>query len=344
MNAVLTEKQPDKASEKIVLSIVIPIYNERPVLPMLYARVRKVLEPLHISYELVLVDDGSKDGSGQYLVDLAVAAPSVKAVRLSRNFGKEAALTAGLAHAGGDAVIILDADLQDPPELIPEMLEAWRAGADVVCMRRRTREGETQFKVLSAHFFYRLLNRISDVDIPADTGDFRLMSRQAVDAINQLNERNRYMKGLFAWVGLPTHVIEYDRAPRMAGTSKWDVLGLVKLAFEGITSFSVAPLRLSMVAGLLTALAGILFGLWIIAKTLVLGDPVQGYPSMISIMTFLGGVQLISIGLLGEYVGKTYFEAKQRPVYLIRDIIHNRVSTRPSTTKISQEQVHVASS
>src|SRR5690606_7987707 len=175
-----------------------------------------------------------------------------------------------------------------------------RAGADVVCMRRRSRAGETVFKKLSARLFYRLLNRISDVDIPADTGDFRLMSRQAVDAINQLPERNRYMKGLFAWVGLPTHVMEYDRAPRAAGATKWDFLGLLTLAFEGITSFSVAPLRVAMVVGVLTALAGILFGVWIVAKTLILGDPVQGYPSMISVMTFLGGVQLISIGLLGE--------------------------------------------
>ncbi len=324
-----------------VLSIVIPVYNERPVLPMLYERLRHVLDPLRIAYELVMIDDGSRDGSGQYLVDLAATTPSLKVVRLSRNFGKEAALTAGLAQTDGDAVIILDADLQDPPELIPAMLEQWRAGADVVCMRRRTRAGETPFKKLSAHLFYRLLNRISDVDIPEDTGDFRLMSRQAVDAINQLPERNRYMKGLFAWVGLPTYVMEYDRAPRAAGTTKWDFLGLMTLAFEGITSFSVAPLRLAMVAGALTALAGILFGIWIVAKTLVLGDPVQGYPSMISVMTFLGGVQLISIGLLGEYVGKTYFEAKQRPIYLIRDVVHNRMARHDSS--IEKGKFHVAS-
>ncbi|HEY9279594.1 MAG TPA: glycosyltransferase family 2 protein [Eoetvoesiella sp.] len=327
-------------AEPVVLSVVIPVYNERPVLPILYERLRRVLDPLRLPYELVMVDDGSRDGSGQYLVDLAATVPVIKAVRLSRNFGKEAALTAGLAQADGDAVIVLDADLQDPPELIPKMLEAWRAGADVVCMRRRSRAGETPFKKLSAHLFYRLLNRISDVNIPEDTGDFRLMSRQTVNALNQLPERNRYMKGLFAWVGLPTHVIEYDRAARAAGSTKWDLLGLLTLAFEGITSFSVAPLRVAMVAGLLTALAGICFGMWIVAKTLVLGDPVQGYPSMIAVMTFLGGVQLISIGLLGEYVGKTYFEAKQRPVYLIRDVVQNRAARRPSSTEKSK--VHVA--
>ncbi len=351
MNAVtdswLAERQEAPTP---ILSIVIPIYNERPVLPLLYSRLRAALDPLDISYELVLVDDGSRDGSADYLAGLATEASAIKVVRLSRNFGKEAALTAGLAHAGGDAVIVLDADLQDPPELIAQMLQAWRAGADVVCMRRRSRAGESWLKRSSAHLFYRLLNRISDVEIPEDTGDFRLISRRAVDALGQLGERQRYMKGLFAWIGLPTQVIEYDRAPRAAGTSKWDYLALMGLAFEGITSFSVAPLRLTMGAGLLTALAGILFGLWIVAKTLLLGDPVQGYPSLISVMTFLGGVQLISIGLLGEYVGKTYFEAKQRPVYLIRDVLRqgpraqqDNPAQAPNATAHTKVKRHAAS-
>src|SRR5690606_38633581 len=189
---------------------------------------------------------------------------NITAVLLSRNFGKEAALTAGIQHAMGDAVVILDADLQDPPELIPDMLKAWKDGADVVCMRRRSRGGETWFKRFSAHHFYRLLNAISDVDIPPDTGDFRLLSRKAVYALKQLNERKRYMKGLFAWIGLPTTFIEYDRKPREAGVTKWDYLSLFNLAFQGITSFSTTPLRLTMAGGLLTALSGILFTLWII--------------------------------------------------------------------------------
>ncbi len=331
MNVLSDPWPPESEARGITLSVVIPVYNERPVLPMLYERLRAVLDPLHIRYELVLVDDGSRDGSGDYLVGLATEVPFIKAIRLSRNFGKEAALTAGLAQTAGAAVIILDADLQDPPELIPQMLQAWRDGADVVCMRRRSRAGETWFKRTSAHVFYRLLNSISDVDIPEDTGDFRLISRQAVEALDQLGERKRYMKGLFAWIGLPTKVITYDRDARVAGISKWDYLGLMGLAFEGITSFSVAPLRLAMGAGLLTALTGMLFGLWIVAKTLMLGEPVQGYTSLISIMTFLGGVQLISIGLLGEYVGKTYFEAKQRPVYLIRDVVQTRRPARLNT-------------
>lgn len=304
-----------------LISVVVPVHNELQVLPMLFERLTGVLATLAMPYEIVLVDDGSRDGSGQYIAQKALNASYIRAVRLTRNFGKEAALTAGLHHARGDAVIVMDADLQDPPELIPAMVHAWREGADVVAMKRRSRQGDSWFKKLSAHLFYRVLSRISDVSIPEDTGDFRLMSRQAVQALAALPERNRYMKGLFAWIGLPTTVIEYDRAPRAAGTSQWDYLALCKLAFEGITSFSIAPLRIAMGLGVLTALAGCFFGFWIIAKTLVLGDSVPGYPSMVAIMTFLGGVQLISIGLLGEYVGKTYFEAKQRPLYLVRDIV-----------------------
>ena len=311
-------RQADAA--KPLVSLVVPVYNERAVLPVLYQRLVNVLSVLPIRYEIVLVDDGSTDGSGQVMVDLAQNVPEVRAIRLSRNFGKEAALTAGIEHAQGDAVIVIDADLQDPPELIPDMLAAWEQGVDVVAMRRRSRAGETALKRWSAHFFYRLLNRISAVDIPHDTGDFRLMSRKAVQALLRLPERNRYMKGLFAWIGLPTMVIEYDRAPRAAGHSQWDYLSLFRLAFEGITSFSVAPLRLAMLLGGLIAFGGVLFGLWIFLKTLVLGEVVQGYPSMIALMTILGGTQLLSIGLLGEYVGKIYFEAKQRPVYLVRDV------------------------
>nr|WP_255772798.1 glycosyltransferase family 2 protein [Paracandidimonas lactea] len=303
------------------MSVVIPLYNEHEVIVQMHERLTAVLVNLGIPYELVLVDDGSRDGTPHAMSELAQEDPAVTAVFLSRNFGKEAALTAGLEHAAGDAVIIMDADLQDPPELIPKMLQAWKEGADVVCMRRRSRAGETWLKRLSAHHFYRVLNAISDVDIPPDTGDFRLLSRKAVYAINQLNERNRYMKGLFAWIGLPTTVIEYDRMPRAAGVTKWDYMGLLNLAFQGITSFSIAPLRLAMAAGLVTALFGILFTLWIVVKALVLGDPVQGYPSLISMITILGGAQLLSIGLLGEYIGKTYYEAKQRPVYLVRDVV-----------------------
>ena len=255
--------------------------------------------------------------------------PGLQLVRLSRNFGKEAAMTAGLEHATGAAVILLDADLQDPPELIPDMVRAWREGADVVGMRRRSRAGEGWFKRASAYAYYRLLSRLSRAAIPPDTGDFRLMSRRAVDALLRLPERCRYMKGLYAWVGMPTRVIDYDRAPRAAGATKWNVFALLRLALEGITSFSIAPLRWATVAGVTAALLGALFGIVIIFKTLIHGDDVQGYPSLMAMITFLSGIQLITIGLLGEYMGKTYMESKQRPVYLVRDVQHSAVAALP---------------
>ncbi|WP_397474994.1 glycosyltransferase family 2 protein [Pusillimonas sp.] len=308
------------------LSVVIPLYNEQEVVTLMYERLTVVLTGLQVAYELVLVDDGSRDDTPAMMRRLAEDDAAVTAVLLSRNFGKEAALTAGLAHAVGAAVVIMDADLQDPPELIPKMVQAWKQGADVVCMRRSSRAGETWFKRYSAHHFYRMLNAVSDVEIPPDTGDFRLLSRKAIHALQQLNERNRYMKGLFAWIGLPTTVIEYDRMPRVAGTTKWNYVRLFSLAFQGITSFSTAPLRLVIAGGLLTAFLGIVFALWIVAKALFFGEPVQGYPSLISMITFLGGAQLLSIGLLGEYIGKTYYETKQRPVYLVHDVVKRGIT------------------
>lgn len=343
MNGVSASRRPDpRLLGYVALSIVVPIYNERAVLPLLYARLRSVLDPLQTSYELVLVDDGSSDGSGDYLLELAASNAVVKAVRLSRNFGKEAALTAGLDQACGDAVIIVDSDLQDPPELIVQMLAAFHEGSDIVCMRRRSRVGDTWTKRLSAHLFYRLLNRISQVKIPEDTGDFRLMSRRAVNALQLLPERNRYMKGLFAWVGLPTHVIEYDRQARAGGKTKWSVLGLIGLAFEGITSFSVAPLRWATGLGLLAALLGTSFGLWIVVNALMFGNTVGGYPSLVAVITFMGGIQLLSIGVVGEYVGKTYLEAKQRPLYVLRDVVQSRGAVL--TASPAEQEVHAVSS
>lgn len=326
------------------LSVVVPVYNEKDVLPLFFTRLQAVLRDLDdMEHEILFVDDGSHDGSADYLTRLAITEPCVKVIWLSRNFGKEAAVSAGLHNASGDAVVLLDADLQDPPELIPAMLSAWREGVDVVCMRRRSRAGETWFKRASASLFYRLLNRISAFDIPHDTGDFRLMSRRAVAALNQLPERNRYMKGLFAWIGMPTRVLMYDREPRAAGNTKWKVLGLLGLAFEGITSFSTAPLRWATLIGVLAALWGTLFGLWIVTKALLLGDPVPGYPSLIAVVTFLGGIQLLTVGVLGEYVGKTYFEVKQRPLYLIRDITvgSSTVSSDVSSLQARDSHCHV---
>lgn len=306
------------------LSIIVPVYNEQDVLPVFVPRLMAVLTTLSLSFEVLFVDDGSKDASVSYLIEQSSRFPTLRVACLSRNFGKEAALTAGIDLARGAAAIIIDADLQDPPDEIPRMVAAWREGADVVCMRRSDRPGETHLKKWSARLFYRLLNRISRFEIPEDTGDFRLMSRRALDALKQLPERQRYMKGLFAWVGFPTTVLLYAREARAAGRTKWNYFALLGLALEGITSFSIVPLRWATGLGGMAALAGTLFGAIIVIKTLMYGDPVHGYPSLMAMLTFMGGVQLLSIGLLGEYVGKTYFETKQRPVYLIRDVIESR--------------------
>ncbi|MFC4259721.1 glycosyltransferase family 2 protein [Marinobacter lacisalsi] len=304
-----------------LLSIVIPVFNEREVLPECLARLQQVIRQLGMAVEIVFVDDGSCDGTGEYLIDAASHHQPVRLVRLSRNFGKEAALSAGLSYARGDAVVVMDADLQDPPELIPDMVSKWQQGADVVLMQRRTRQGEGWLKRSTAYGFYWLLQKLSRSPIPVNTGDFRLMSRRVVDALMELPERNRFMKGLFAWVGMPSVVIEYDRPERAAGDTKWNYPGLVRLAWEGITSFSTAPLRLATIVGLAAATIGGAYGLWIVAKTLVLGTSTPGFPSLIAVVTFLGGCQLLGIGIVGEYVGKTYLESKQRPLYLVRDVI-----------------------
>lgn len=305
------------------ISVVIPFLNEQDALPICHAKVKEILGRLALPYEIVFVDDGSTDDSVVLLAALMQRDPCVRIVRLSRNFGKEAAMSAGLTHARGEAVIMLDADLQDPPELIPDMVKAWQDGFDVVSMRRRKREGEGTAKRLSAYAFYRILSRMSRSRIPADTGDFRLMSRRTVEALLQLPERCRYMKGLYSWIGFPTKVIDYDRAPRIAGKTKWNYFALFGLALEGITSFSTAPLRWATGIGAVVALAGGLFGLWIIFKTLVFGHDVPGYPSLMAMITLLSGIQLVTIGLLGEYVGKGYLETKQRPIFVVRDVLES---------------------
>lgn len=342
---LFTESYGKKLEQNVELSIVIPMFNELEVLPLCLQRLEKVVKKLNMTTELVFVDDGSTDGSAEYLAEQTFSNVVIRIIKLSRNFGKEAALTAGLDHVSGDAVIILDADLQDPPELIPEMIEQWRSGVDVVLMQRRSRAGESWLKRSSAHFFYRILQRTSNVTIPADTGDFRLMSQRAVEALRQLPERNRFMKGLFAWVGMPTKVLTYDREPRAAGSTKWGYLGLIQLAMEGITSFSISPLRWVMLFGLLAAFGGVSFGIIIIIKAIFFGDIVHGYPSMISVITFLGGVQLLSIGIIGEYVGKTYLESKQRPNYLISDVTQiPKTNNIVFASKIEKGDVHAKTS
>jgi glycosyltransferase involved in cell wall biosynthesis len=307
----------DKGQVKLI-SIVIPLYNEEEVIRSCHQRLAQVTENLDYPFEFIFIDDGSTDYSVAILLELQQKDSRIKLLKLSRNFGKEAALTAGIDYAMGEALIVIDADLQDPPELFSQMLAVWEKGEDVVCMRRKSRAGETTLKKISSYAYYRFLNYLSEVDIPYDVGDFRLLSRAATNAIKSLPEKSRYMKGLFAWVGFNPVFIEYDRDPRLAGTSKWNYFSLFKLAFDGITSFSVAPLHWVMFIGILTSMSGLLFGTWIVAKTLLYGDPVAGYPSMIALMAFLGGIQLFATGVLGAYLGKTFIETKQRPLYLVQ--------------------------
>ncbi len=305
-----------KASQ--VLSIVVPMFNEAENIGPFYERLKKVLDNNGESYEIICVNDGSTDATLENLLKLREKDPNIKVVDLSRNFGKEIALTAGLDFSSGMAVIPIDADLQDPPELIPQLVAKWKEGYEVVYAVRKSRLGESLFKKLTAHLFYRLAEKIMDINIPRDTGDFRLMDRSAVDALKNMRERNRFMKGLFAWVGFKQFAIYYERDPRHKGKTKWNFFKLLNFAIEGITSFSYVPLRLATYIGLVIALMSFFYAVYIMISTLIYGNPVPGYPSLITIILFLGGVQLICIGILGEYMGRIYNEVKQRPVYIIR--------------------------
>lgn len=301
-----------------LVSIVVPMYNESPNVEPFYERVSKVMQALGESYEIVCVNDGSKDDTINRLITLAEKDPRVKVIDLSRNFGKEIALTAGLDFASGDAVIPIDADLQDPPELIPELIARWREGYDVVYATRLERKGESWLKRLTSRLFYRVIKRMTLISIPEDTGDFRLMSRPVVEALGELRERNRFMKGLFSWVGFRQTSLPYNRNPRNAGKTKWNYWKLWNFALEGITSFSYIPLQFATYFGLTVAFLSFLYALFIIIRTLIFGRDVAGYPSLITVILFLGGVQLFAIGIVGEYIGRIYNEVKQRPLYLVK--------------------------
>ncbi|MDI3262635.1 MAG: glycosyltransferase family 2 protein [Fulvimonas sp.] len=301
------------------LTIVVPAYNEAAVLERFHRRLAAVLDRLPLACAVLYVDDGSTDASWAVIATLAAHDARVGAIRLSRNFGKEAALTAGLDQVREGAAVVIDADLQDPPELIPELVARWQAGDDVVYATRRARAGESWFKRFTAAAFYRLMERLAETPMPRDTGDFRLLSRRALDALAQLRERQRFMKGLFAWIGYRQSAVYYDRAPREAGRSQWNYWRLLHLAVEGITSFSTAPLRLATWAGLAAALLAFVYGLWVLTKALLYGDPVRGYPTLMLVILFLGGMQLFALGVIGEYLGRNYAESKRRPLYFIEE-------------------------
>ena len=302
------------------VSVVIPCFNESDGLFQFHNRLSAALRHASVDAEVIYVNDGSEDDTFDVIESLQAMDDRVGMINLSRNFGKESALTAGIDHARGDAVIVIDADLQDPPECIPEMIAAWSDGHDVVAMKRNDRSTDTLFKRISAACFYRMLSKLSAVRIPENVGDFRLLSRRAVDALKAMPERNRYMKGLFAWVGFKTIEIEYKRDPRFVGESKWPLFKLVGLALDGITSFSIAPLRLASMAGALVATCALIYGVFVLSKTLIVGDSVAGFPTLIVMITFLGGAQLMAIGLLGEYVGRLLIEGKQRPLYFVETL------------------------
>jgi glycosyltransferase involved in cell wall biosynthesis len=328
MELMLLSSQDD-----YLLSIVIPVYDEQEVLPEFHRRTAEACAGLPLQVEFVYINDGSKDETLSVLNDLYESDERVSIVDLSRNFGKEIALTAGLHKSNGDAVIVIDADLQDPPELIQEMIQEWQNGYDVVYAKRSRRSGETAIKKITAHLFYRLMRLFSQVKIPEDTGDYRLLSRRAVDAMNTLGEYHRFMKGLFTWIGYKQKGILYERDPRNAGNTKWNYWRLWNFAIDGITSFTSAPLKFASYIGLLIAMGALLYGAYIFIDTLIHGNPVPGYPSLIVIILFLGGIQLIFIGILGEYIGRIFNETKNRPLYFLNDYRPSRATKRSTDSK-----------
>ena len=299
------------------ISIIAPCYNEEETIEPFLRRIEEILTQIDEPYEIVLINDGSKDNTLNVLLNAKQNFKNIRIINFSRNFGKEAALTAGLDKARGEAVIPIDVDLQDPPELIKELVAKWREGYDVVLAKRADRTSDSFAKRVSADLFYKLNGKISNVDIPNNVGDFRLMSKRVVEALKQLPENQRFMKGLFAWVGFKTTVIEYVREKREAGQSSFNGWKLWNFALDGITSFSTLPLRIWLYIGALVSFLSFLYGSFIILKTLIFGVDLPGYASLAVIMLFLGGIQLIGIGILGEYIGRIYSESKRRPSYII---------------------------
>jgi dolichol-phosphate mannosyltransferase len=322
------------SSGKLV-SIVVPVYNEGQGIAEFHARASSAMKAVPgIDYELVYVDDGSKDASYSVLRDLSRGDSHVRVIKLSRNFGHQIAITAGLDHAHGDAVVFIDADLQDPPELIAELVRKWNEGFDVVYARRSRRKGETRMKLATAAIFYRLLRSMTSIDIPPDVGDFRLISRRVADTLRQMREKDRFVRGLVSWVGFPQTSVMFERDERFAGETKYPYRKMIKFALDGITSFSNAPLRLATWLGYFSSVLGFLY----LASVFVqwkMGITVQGWATMMVALLFLGGVQLICIGFLGQYVGRIFNEVKPRPVYIVEEDVRGlpgevAVEERPS--------------
>ena len=311
-----------------MISVVAPVFNERSTLPELHRRLTQVLTALG-PYEIVLVDDGSSDGSWDTLLDLAARDPNLRLLRLSRNFGHQAALSAGLDAARGEAIVLMDADLQDPPELIPQLVAEWRDGYDVVYAVRGEREGEPLLRLASISLFYRLLHRITPTEIPQNAGDFRLLSRRAADAITAMPERARFLRGMTSWIGFKQTGVQYTREARYAGESKYPPRKLVRLAFDGITSFSTAPIKLVTGIGFALVLFCVGVLLWTLYVRFFTSHHPQGWTSVIAVVLLLGGVQLLSLGVIGQYVARIFDETKQRPLYLVDQVVESVRETEP---------------
>ena len=310
------------------ISILIPAYNEEQVLDKLFTRLANLAnDTKKYNFEFLFVNDGSKDNTLQIIKDFAETDSRVSYINLSRNFGKEIGMIAGLDHVTGDATVIIDADLQDPPELIPQMIDLWEQGYDDVYAKRRSREGETRLKKFTSKMYYRTLQKATHIPIQEDTGDFRLLDRRVVEALKQFRESQRNTKAMFSWVGFHKKEILYDRDPRAAGETKWNYLKLVELAIDGITSFTTAPLRISTYAGIIVSIATFLYLVILVIRTIFFGTDLAGYPSTMAVILFLGGVQLLSLGIIGEYIGRIFNETKQRPLYLVEEY-HNGNSPR----------------
>jgi polyisoprenyl-phosphate glycosyltransferase len=317
------------------VTILVPAYNEDEVLEQLYDRLSKVILNIPFyDFEILFINDGSTDGTLEQIKKLREKDQKISYVNLSRNFGKETAMIAGLDYALGDAVIIIDADLQDPPELIPEMIRYWEMGYDDVFAKRKSRAGESWLKKTTSSSYYKVLQKLTSIPIQKNTGDFRLLDRRCVEALKQLRETQRYTKGMFSWIGFNKKEILFDRDPRAAGETKWNYFKLVDLAIEGITSFTTTPLRISALFGCVISFFAFIYMIWIIAKTLLFGDSVAGYPSLMTVILFLGGIQLISLGIIGEYLGRIFNETKNRPLYFVDEYNNEKVQNRKSSENI----------
>lgn len=316
-----------------LISILIPAYNEEPVLDKLMVRLATLAnETKNYNFEFLFINDGSKDKTLEIIKGFAEKDDRVSYINLSRNFGKEIGMIAGLDHVQGDATVIIDADLQDPPELIPQMIKLWEDGYDDVYAKRKSREGETWFKKFTSRMYYKTLQSVTRIPIQEDTGDFRLLDRRVVEALKEFRESQRNTKAMFSWVGFHKKELLYDRDPRAAGETKWNYVKLVELAIDGITSFTTAPLRIATYAGIAISIFAFLYLLYLVIRTFFFGTDLAGYPSMMAVILFLGGVQLLSLGIIGEYVGRIFNETKQRPLYLIEEY-HNGKAPKKSRRK-----------